>query len=75
MTAAPYCAPEIARPGPRAAPTATICATKAARTAHSLSSAAASNTGGGYSDIDMMWTPDDRYVHKDGTPYDTVRPK
>ena len=27
------------------------------------------NTGGGYSDIDMMWTPDDRYVHKDGTPY------
>jgi uncharacterized cupin superfamily protein len=27
------------------------------------------NTGGGYSDIDMMWTADDRYVHKDGTPY------
>jgi uncharacterized cupin superfamily protein len=27
------------------------------------------NTGGGYSDIDMMWTPDDRYVHKDGSPY------
>jgi uncharacterized cupin superfamily protein len=27
------------------------------------------NTGGGYSDIDMMWTEDDRYVHKDGTPY------
>jgi uncharacterized cupin superfamily protein len=24
---------------------------------------------GGYSDIDMMWTDDDRYVHKDGTPY------
>jgi uncharacterized cupin superfamily protein len=33
------------------------------------------NTGGGYSDIDMMWTPDDRYVHKDGTPYDTARAK
>jgi uncharacterized cupin superfamily protein len=33
------------------------------------------NTGGGYSDIDMMWTADDRYVHKDGTPYDTTRPK
>jgi uncharacterized cupin superfamily protein len=33
------------------------------------------NTGGGYSDIDMMWTADDRYVHKDGTPYDTARPK
>jgi uncharacterized cupin superfamily protein len=33
------------------------------------------NTGGGYSDIDMMWTPDDRYVHKDGTPYpETKRP-
>jgi uncharacterized cupin superfamily protein len=34
------------------------------------------NTGGGYSDIDMMWTADDRYVHKDGTPYETAsRPK
>ena len=33
------------------------------------------NTGGGYSDIDMMWTPDDHYVHKDGTPYpETKRP-
>ncbi len=28
------------------------------------------NTGGGYSDIDMMFTEDDRYVHKDGTPYE-----
>lgn len=27
--------------------------------------------GGGYSDIDMMFTSDGRYVHKDGTPYDT----
>ena len=27
------------------------------------------NTGGGYSDIDMRWTADDRFVHKDGTPY------
>lgn len=27
------------------------------------------NTGGGYSDIDLMFTPDSRYVHKDGTPY------
>ena len=27
------------------------------------------NTGGGYSDIDMMWTADDCFVHKDGTPY------
>jgi uncharacterized cupin superfamily protein len=27
------------------------------------------NTGGGYSDIDMMFTEDNRYVHKDGTPY------
>ena len=24
---------------------------------------------GAYSDIDMMWTADGRYVHKDGTPY------
>jgi len=27
------------------------------------------NRGGGYSDIDMMFTADNRYVHKDGTPY------
>jgi uncharacterized cupin superfamily protein len=27
------------------------------------------NTGGGYSDIDMMFTADNRYVRKDGTPY------
>ena len=27
------------------------------------------NTGGGYSDIDLMFTADGAYVHKDGTPY------
>lgn len=27
-------------------------------------------TGGGYSDIDMLFTPEGRYIHKDGTPYD-----
>jgi uncharacterized cupin superfamily protein len=27
------------------------------------------NTGGSYSDIDMMWTVDDGFIHKDGTPY------
>jgi uncharacterized cupin superfamily protein len=27
------------------------------------------NTGGGYSDIDMMFTSGNRYVKKDGTPY------
>jgi len=27
------------------------------------------NTGGGYSDIDMRFTADNRYVHNDGTPY------
>lgn len=33
------------------------------------------NSGGGYSDIDMQWTADDRYVRKDGTPYpETKRP-
>ena len=32
------------------------------------------NTGGGYSDIDMMWTADDGYVHKDGTPYPSATP-
>ena len=26
-------------------------------------------TGGGYSDIDMLFTAEGRYVHKDGTPY------
>ena len=31
------------------------------------------NTGGGYSDIDMLFTADNRYTHKDGTPYDAVR--
>jgi uncharacterized cupin superfamily protein len=31
------------------------------------------NTGGGYSDIDMLFTPDGKYVHKDGTPYDASR--
>jgi uncharacterized cupin superfamily protein len=30
---------------------------------------AGTNTGGGYSDIDMLFTADSRYVHKDGTPY------
>ncbi|MFT4026234.1 MAG: cupin domain-containing protein [Novosphingobium sp.] len=30
-------------------------------------------TGGGYSDIDMMFTADDRYVRKDGTEYDKKR--
>jgi uncharacterized cupin superfamily protein len=33
------------------------------------------NTGGGYSDIDLMFTPEGTYVHKDGTPYGyTTRP-
>ena len=27
------------------------------------------NSGGGYSDIDMMFTADNRYVHKDGSPF------
>jgi uncharacterized cupin superfamily protein len=30
---------------------------------------AGTNMGGGYSDIDMMFTADNGYVHKDGTPY------
>lgn len=28
------------------------------------------NSGGFYPDIDMMWTADDRYVHKDGREYE-----
>lgn len=31
------------------------------------------DTGGGYSDIDMLFTPDGAYVHKDGTPYPAKR--
>jgi len=27
------------------------------------------NTGGGYSDIDMLFTADSKFIHKDGTPY------
>jgi uncharacterized cupin superfamily protein len=27
------------------------------------------NTGGGYSDVDLMFTPEGTYTHKDGTPY------
>ena len=27
------------------------------------------NTGGGYSDIDLIFTPEGTYAHKDGTPY------
>jgi len=30
-------------------------------------------TGGGYSDIDMLFDADGRYTRKDGTPYDAVR--
>ena len=30
---------------------------------------AGENRGGHYSDIDMKWTVDNRYVHRDGTPY------
>jgi len=30
-------------------------------------------TGGGYSDIDMLFTPEGRYTHKDGRPYDANR--
>ncbi len=30
-------------------------------------------TGGGYSDIDMMFTADNRYIHKDGQAYGASR--
>lgn len=29
------------------------------------------DSGGSYPDIDMMWVGDGRYLHKDGTPYDS----
>jgi uncharacterized cupin superfamily protein len=31
------------------------------------------NTGGGYSDIDLIFNPDGTYAHKDGTPYAGTR--
>ena len=31
------------------------------------------NTGGGYSDIDMIFTAEGTYTHRDGTPYDATR--
>lgn len=31
------------------------------------------SAGGGYSDIDMLFTDDNRYTHKDGTDYDSTR--
>jgi len=34
---------------------------------------AGENKGGDYSDIDMRFTADDGYVHKDGRPYETRR--
>lgn len=34
---------------------------------------AGSNAGGDYSDIDMRFTPEGTYVHKDGTPYEARR--
>jgi uncharacterized cupin superfamily protein len=36
-----------------------------------LCMSAGRNAGGGYSDIDMMWTVADGFVRKDGTPYGT----
>jgi uncharacterized cupin superfamily protein len=37
--------------------------------------AGGTNTGGGYNDIDLAFTPEGTYTHKDGTPYpDTKRP-
>ena len=35
---------------------------------------AGENKGGDYSDIDMRFTAEDGYVHKDGQPYGTTRP-
>jgi uncharacterized cupin superfamily protein len=33
---------------------------------------AGANAGGGYSDIDMIFTPAGGYCHKDGTPYENA---
>jgi uncharacterized cupin superfamily protein len=34
---------------------------------------AGTNAGGDYPDIDMSFTPENTYVHKDGTPYESRR--
>jgi uncharacterized cupin superfamily protein len=34
---------------------------------------AGTGQGGEYSDIDMVFTPDGTYAHKDGTPYEARR--
>jgi uncharacterized cupin superfamily protein len=39
-----------------------------------LCTSGGTNTGGGYSDVDMMWTADGRFVRKDGTEYEGARP-
>ena len=31
------------------------------------------NTGGGYSDIDLIFTPEGTYAHKDGSPYEATK--
>ena len=33
---------------------------------------AGTNAGGGYSDIDMVFTTEGTYAHKDGTPYESA---
>jgi len=32
------------------------------------------NEGGGYSDIDMIWTTAGGFAHRDGTPYEDAKP-
>lgn len=36
---------------------------------------AGTNTGGGYSDIDMMWTAEGGFCRKDGTSYGASKPR
>ena len=31
------------------------------------------NSGGGYSDIDMIWTTEGGFAHRDGTPYEEAK--
>ena len=39
------------------------------RPEHLLDLGGGTNTGGGYSDIDLIFTPEGNYAHKDGSPY------
>ena len=61
------------QPGPKARPTAITCATNTSNDcSFVVVSGGDRDAGGGYSDIDMLFT-EEGYLHRDGTPYPTKR--